>query len=173
MGRYIGIGLLFQVDADPESLSSDILSKFYSARLFDYSTFKESGSISLNSKILPSEIGDLRQELIEFFDLPDEGEKEQELRDDINKATSLEELFAMAWNHSYYTFQEMDQRQLRFYKGKPFFVENHFILLYSSSSKFFPSGGHLDHEITRKIDWFINLGIKNYLKDLTSCFITQ
>ena len=173
MGRYIGIGLLYQVDADPDSVSSDILSKFYSSRLFDYSTFKENASIRLNSKILPLDIDNLRQELIELFDLPGEGQEEKELRDKIQQSSSLEELISLAKNNSYYSFQEMEQQQLRIHKGKTLFVVNHIIIFYLSSSKFFPSEGYLDHEITRKMDRLINLGINNYLKDLTSCFISQ
>ena len=184
MGRFIGIGILYQVDADPDTVSAKSLEHFYSPTLFDYSNYSEESSIKLNADITPADIWNLRQGIIDFCDLPTETRRDsstgwksvslesglKEMFDKLN----LNELIDLAKDKEYYTFQELEQAQLRFCEGKMIRVTNHYFLIYMSFWKFYPSGGHLDHEITRKVDRLLYLGLgKNKVKALSSCFITQ
>lgn len=184
MGRFIGIGILFQVDADPDTVSAQNLKQLYSPTLFDYSNYLKESSIKLNAEITPANIWNLRKGIIDFCDLPTETQRdsstgwksislEKKLKEMFDKL-SLNELIDVAKNKEYYTFQEMEQRQLRFCGGEMIGVTPHYFLIYMSPWKFYPSGGHLDHEITRKVDRLIYLGLgQNKVKALSRCFITQ
>ncbi len=183
MGRYIGIGILYQVDLWRHAPKEELV-KYHPEELFDYSSYESDNVIQLRTDIPTSELADLRSKVMDFCELPIEEHKdsstgwkyvsfESEL-DYAIRSMSLEQLIELANKKEYYTFQECEQeRLLRFCESK-ITAYYHFFLIYSSCMKFYPSRGYATHEVTRKVEGLINYGLKgNKLIDLVRCFVTQ
>ena len=183
MGRYIGIGILYQVEIRDNILKEKLLPHFPES-LYDYSSYENSRMLRIREDITPSDIADLRSEVMKFCNLPTETEDDYETGKkgvnaepkliEIIKKSDWNQLIKLAHEKRYYSFQEDYEERLVPDGGGYFWAGYHFFLIYGSSRKFYPSGGRACHEITILLDRLIQKGLAdNRLKSLIHCYITQ
>ena len=183
MGRFIGIGILYQVDLWRHAPKEELV-KFCSEDLFDYSLYDDTSSVRLRADITSERLADLRIKVMDFCKLPEESHKdnstgwkrvsfEKEL-DGIIRQMSLDQLIELAGKKEYYTFQECEQLRLLDIGENGVRAAYHFFLIFISAMKFYPSKGYATHEITQKVERLIHIGVdEKELINLVRCFVTQ
>lgn len=184
MGRYIGIGILYQVDFHG-IIPKDKVIKKYSEELFDYTSFEKDRRIYLRNDIAMSELADLRKKLIDFCGLEEERRKdvstewrevcyETQVDSTIRRSTSLEQLAQLLDKELFYTFQKSEEMRVIFDESVKYYAACQYFMIYYSPYKFYSVAGYSAHGVTRKIERLIQLGLAdNRLKNLVECFLTQ
>ena len=181
MGRFIGIGILYQVRFGETEVAEADVRKEFPEHLFDYDLLRSECILRLREDIPPSEIASLRKQILNLCDLPLEVSHipchnesiEPELEVNLRQG-SMQDLIALGEEKRYYTFQTEERQEIRWIGNRDYYPVCKYFSIYHSHFKFYPNSGCATNEITKKLSGLLDrlLGDCPY-KKLVYCYITQ